>query len=129
MHYLFYGRKLRLYWLFERSRRNIFWTNENKQLEVVFPHLKKLIHLIKVASIQQQRMQVYFIDNEEYFPRRQLKFFDNFFSWITRSYYCSRTTTFRICTTIDLENLQPLQYSQFYCEQKRSFFLDSHFLR
>lgn len=27
--------------------------------------------IIKVASIQQQRMQVYFIDNEEYFPRRQ----------------------------------------------------------
>ena len=28
--------------------------------------------IIKVASIQQQRMQVYFIDNEEYFPRRQM---------------------------------------------------------
>ena len=27
--------------------------------------------IIKVASIQQLRMQVYFIDNEEYFPRRQ----------------------------------------------------------
>ena len=32
--------------------------------------------IIKVASIQQQRMQVYFIDNEEYFPRRQM-FHDN----------------------------------------------------
>ncbi len=32
--------------------------------------------IIKVASIQQQRMQVYFIDNEEYFPRRQ-KFHDH----------------------------------------------------
>jgi starch synthase len=28
--------------------------------------------IIKVASIQQQRMQVYFIDNEEFFPRRQM---------------------------------------------------------
>jgi len=28
--------------------------------------------IIKVASIQNQRMQVYFIDNEEYFPRRQM---------------------------------------------------------
>ena len=28
--------------------------------------------IIKVASIQQLRMQVYFIDNEEFFPRRQL---------------------------------------------------------
>ena len=28
--------------------------------------------IIKVASIQQHRMQVYFIDNEEYFPRRQM---------------------------------------------------------
>ena len=28
--------------------------------------------IIKVASIQQQRLQVYFIDNEEYFPRRQM---------------------------------------------------------
>ena len=27
--------------------------------------------IIKVASIQQLRMQVYFIDNEEYFPRRE----------------------------------------------------------
>ena len=39
--------------------------------------------IIKVASIQQQRMQVYFIDNEEFFPRRQMfhdfdgKFFEN----------------------------------------------------
>lgn len=31
--------------------------------------------IIKVASIQQLRMQVYFIDNEEYFPKRQ--FFHN----------------------------------------------------
>ena len=28
--------------------------------------------IIKVASIQQQRMQVYFIDNEEFFKRRQM---------------------------------------------------------
>ena len=28
--------------------------------------------LIKVASIQKLRMQVYFIDNDEYFPRRQM---------------------------------------------------------
>jgi len=28
--------------------------------------------IIKVASIQEQRMQVYFIDNEEFFPRRQM---------------------------------------------------------
>ena len=28
--------------------------------------------IIKVASIQQQRMQVYFIDNEEFFPTRQM---------------------------------------------------------
>ena len=28
--------------------------------------------IIKVASIQQLRMQVYFIDNEEYFPKRKL---------------------------------------------------------
>ena len=28
--------------------------------------------IIKVASIEQQRMQVYFIDNEEFFPRRQM---------------------------------------------------------
>ena len=28
--------------------------------------------IIKVASIQQLRMQVYFIDNEEYFPRKIL---------------------------------------------------------
>ena len=28
--------------------------------------------IIKVASIQQLRMQVYFIDNEEFFPRRQM---------------------------------------------------------
>jgi len=32
--------------------------------------------IIKVASIQQLRMQVYFIDNEEFFPRRQM-FHDN----------------------------------------------------
>ncbi|MEE2954080.1 MAG: glycogen/starch synthase [Bacteroidota bacterium] len=32
--------------------------------------------IIKVASIQQLRMQVYFIDNEEYFPRRK-KFHDS----------------------------------------------------
>ena len=28
--------------------------------------------IIKVASIQQLRMQVYFIDNEEYFPKKQM---------------------------------------------------------
>ena len=28
--------------------------------------------IIKVASIPKERMQVYFIDNEEYFPRRQM---------------------------------------------------------
>ena len=39
--------------------------------------------IIKVASIQQARMQVYFIDNEDYFPKKQYfhdeqgKFFEN----------------------------------------------------
>jgi len=39
--------------------------------------------IIKVASIQQARMQVYFIDNEDYFPKKRYfhdengKFFDN----------------------------------------------------
>jgi starch synthase len=28
--------------------------------------------IIKVASIQKLRMQVYFIDNDEYFPKRQM---------------------------------------------------------
>ena len=28
--------------------------------------------IIKVASIQKLRMQVYFIDNDEYFPRKQM---------------------------------------------------------
>ena len=28
--------------------------------------------IIKVASIQKLRLQVYFIDNEEFFPRRQM---------------------------------------------------------
>lgn len=32
--------------------------------------------LIKVASLPNERMQVYFIDNEEYFKRKQLYFDD-----------------------------------------------------
>ena len=42
----------------ELSRMNLIIDND-------FDH--QLI--IKVASVQQSRMQVYFIDNEEYFPR------------------------------------------------------------
>jgi starch synthase len=50
--------------------------------------------IIKVASIQQQRMQVYFIDNEEYFKRKKL-FHDHEGNFIENNdermiFYCNR---------------------------------------
>jgi len=48
--------------------------------------------IIKVASIQKLRMQVYFIDNDEYFPKKQM-FYEEDGSWITNNdermmFYC-----------------------------------------
>lgn len=48
--------------------------------------------LIKVASLPNERMQVYFIDNEEYFKRKQLYFDDEgvAFQTMTSAQYSSQ---------------------------------------